>query len=402
MNHFALIKSHISDSIEKGTLTRQEGDLLLAYIAETQSQEGGTPDWVKNKYHLLYRCTQVLHEQAGATLDACTTADVLQTVGALRTSEYSPNYIRQLIHQMRDIGLWLADQNPALAVKKLSAIKLPPLRAKNKCPDDMLSKDEVLKLIAACGNSRDRAMVAMLYDGACRAADIIALNWSDIVFDQYGAYFVTRQKTGRRRRVRLTLSVPYLAAWRADYRSGEPVGDAPVFITLKKHRGGHFRVSKDVVDSVLVRLREETGITKAMPSIFRPTRTTHDVEDGVPLPVIMLRNWGHLGTKMIDVYTNPSDEYLDQTILEHAGMKTPKEIRRSEDARMKPKVCSWCGELNPVHLSRADICYHCGQPMTEEAAKSLAGTKTFLADDAEIIKEEMRRMILDMKERGEI
>lgn len=39
--------------------------------------------------------------------------------------------------------------------------------------------------------------------------------------------------------------------------------------------------------------------------------------------------------------------------------------------------------------------------MTEEAAKSLAGTKTFLADDAEIIKEEMRRMILEMKERGE-
>jgi len=367
MNHFALVKNHISDGITQGALSPQEGDLLLAYIAETQSQEGGTPEWMKNRYHLLYRCTQVIHKQTGATLDACSTADVLQAVGALRSSEYSPNYIRQLIHQLRDITVWLTDQNPALSAKKIAAIKLPPQRTKNKCAADMLTKDEVLQLIAACGNSRDRALVAMLYDGACRAADAIALNWSDVVFDQYGAYFVTRQKTGRRRRVRLTLSVPYLATWRGDYRPGEPTGSAPVFITLKKHRGGHYRISKDVVDSVLVRLRGETGITKAIPSIFRPTRTTHDVEDGVPLPVIMLRNWGHLGTKMIDVYTNPSDEYIDQTILEHAGMKTPREVRRSDDAKMKPKVCPWCGEPNPVHLSRAEICYHCGRRMTPES-----------------------------------
>lgn len=326
---------------------------------------------MKNRYHLLYRCTQVLHEQTGAALDACSTADVLQAVGAIRSSEYSPNYIRQLIHQLRDIAVWLADQNALLSAKKIAAIKLPPQRTKNKCADDMLTKDEVLKLIAACGNSRDRALVAMLYDGACRAADIIALNWSDIIFDQYGAYFVTRQKTGRRRRVRLTLSVPYLATWKGDYRPGESTGGAPVFITLKKHRGGHYRISKDVVDSVLIRLRAETGITKAMPSIFRPTRTTHDVEDGVPLPVIMLRNWGHLGTKMIDVYTNPSDEYIDQTILEHAGMKTPREVRHSDAAKMQPKICPWCGEPNPIHLSRADICYRCGQPMTEEARISI-------------------------------
>jgi len=401
MNHFALIKSHISDSVAKGSLSPTEGDLLLAYIVEIQSQEGGSPEWMKNKYHLLYRCIQTLHEQTGATLDACTTVDVLQTVGALRTSEYSPNYIRQLIHKMRDINIWLAEQNPALSEKKIAAIKLPPLRTKNKGADDMLSKDEVLRLIAACGNSRDRAIVAMLYDGACRAADILALNWGDVVFDQYGAYFVTRQKTGRRRRVRLTLSVPYLAAWRGDYRPGEPSGDAPLFITLKKHRGGYFRISKDVVDTVLVRLREDTGIRKAMPSIFRPTRTTHDVEDGVPLPVIMLRNWGHLGTKMIDVYTNPSDEYVDQTILEHAGMKTPREVRHSDAAKMNPKICPWCGEPNPVHLSRVDICYHCGQPMTKEAATAVDEFKRAIASN-EKIKEEVWKSILELKSEGKI
>jgi len=402
MDHFALIRNHISASITEGALSKQEGNTLLAYLAERQSREGGSPEWMKNRYHLLFRCIQVLHKETGATLDACTTTDVMQAIGALRTAEYSPNYIRQLIHQMRDIAMWLADQNPAISEKKIAAIKLPPLRAKNKCADDMLTKDEVLELIKACGNSRDRAIIAMLYDGACRAADILALNWSDIVFDRYGAYFVTRQKTGRRRRIRLTLSVPYLAAWRADYHPGEPAGDAPVFITLKKHRGGYYRISKDVVDSVLVRLRKETGITKAMPSIFRPTRTTHDVEDGVPLPVIMLRNWGHLGTKMIDVYTNPSDEYVDQALLEHAGMKTPRKVRSGADAKMQPIICPACGEPNPIHLSRVGICYHCGQPMTGEAAKSLAGMKAFLADDAEIKKEEMRRMILEMKERGEI
>jgi hypothetical protein len=40
--------------------------------------------------------------------------------------------------------------------------------------------------------------------------------------------------------------------------------------------------------------------------------------------------------------------------------------------------------------------------LTVEAAQSMAGAKEVLADDAEIRREEMQRMILEMKEKGEI
>ncbi len=43
--------------------TWQKGDLLLTYIAEAQSQDGGSPDRMKNRYHLIYRGVQTLHEK---------------------------------------------------------------------------------------------------------------------------------------------------------------------------------------------------------------------------------------------------------------------------------------------------------------------------------------------------
>ena len=61
-------------------------------------------------------------------------------------------------------------------------------------------------------NARDKALIAVLYESACRAGEIANMNIKDVVTDQYGAVVMVDGKTGMRR-LRLIDSSPYIAQW---------------------------------------------------------------------------------------------------------------------------------------------------------------------------------------------
>ena len=42
-------------------------------------------------------------------------------------------------------------------------------------------------MIDACQTSRDRALIAMLYDGGFRLKELATLSWGDVKFDEIGA-----------------------------------------------------------------------------------------------------------------------------------------------------------------------------------------------------------------------
>jgi len=94
----------------------------------------------------------------------------------------------------------------------------------------MISEEKIDLMIRSCKNSRDRALIAFMYEGALRPIEVREATWSQITFDQYGAIFNTTKKTGKPRYIRLIRYYGYLAAWKADYRPGTPEGNALVFV----------------------------------------------------------------------------------------------------------------------------------------------------------------------------
>jgi integrase/recombinase XerD len=165
-----------------------------------------------------------------------------------------------------------------------------------KKPTDMLTKKQVLQAIEACTNSRDRAMISMLYDGSLRPVDLRKLTWEDVILDEYGALIRTTAKTGKERAIRLTFSSPYFAQWKTDY-PGKPEGSAPVFVSYRIYQsagGEHIPLEMDAIVRLIRSLRQKTGIERLSPAIFRPSRITHDVTDGYDSSYLMLKNWGHL------------------------------------------------------------------------------------------------------------
>lgn len=393
MNALEKIDRHIQENLDAGNLSKEEVLLVREIVDEYNATIGSSPEWLKNKYHILFRAIQILHSATGKGLDAVTTPDVVKTVAAMRVSEYSDNYRRQIISTFKWVSKWLAEKGYDIRVEKVDLIKLPRSQWKTKSPDDMLTYDEVYQAIDACQNPRDACLVAMLFDASCRSIELLSLRWGDMTFDSRGVKFSTNRKTGYKRDIRLTFSVPFLLKWKDQY-PGETAGDSPVFVTWYKMDGRtrNRQLTKDALDRIMIRLRERTGNQKLKPGIFRPSKISADVADGYDLPYIMLKNWGNLKTGMIDLYTNISSDYIDRQALEMAGLeKTLIKEKRKDLGKLKPIVCPFCEYVN---VPTAGFCIECGQAITEEARLSFEQKRKKLrsGDEYRDLEERLERL----------
>ena len=186
----------------------------------------------------------------------------------------------------------------------------------------MLTREEVLKVIDACTNSRDKAIISLLYDASARPVDLREMRWKDVQFDDDGAMIHTSAKTGKERKIRLTpISLSYLAQWKSDY-PGDPTGENYVFVSLREYESAartHIPVENTAFLRLIRTLRQRTGIQKLKPSIFRPSRITHDVADGYDLQYLMLKNWGSLKSSMIEYTRNPARSIYRNMPLKRQG-----------------------------------------------------------------------------------
>jgi integrase len=79
----------------------------------------------------------------------------------------------------------------------------------NRLPEELLTEEEVLKLIKATSYPRDKALISVLYESGCRIGEVLSLRLKHVQFDEYGCQIIVNGKTGQRR-VRLIASAPYL------------------------------------------------------------------------------------------------------------------------------------------------------------------------------------------------
>jgi len=101
----------------------------------------------------------------------------------------------------------------------------------------MLTPEEVSLIIQTARSPRDKALLAMLYDGSNRPIELLRLKWSDIHYDEFGAYFITDAKTNKERRIRLTnISLGYLEQWKKKHP--DPILDQYVFCTINESKEG--------------------------------------------------------------------------------------------------------------------------------------------------------------------
>lgn len=274
-----------------------------------------------------------------------------------------PNSARRAMGILKQFIRWMNDEqiNTGIDLSKLQKIKPPRADTATKRASDMLSGDEIMKLIETAGNDRDRAMIAMIFEGSLRPVEASTAVWGDLNFDKYGCQFTTNKKTGKPRYIRLIMAAPYLLAWKNRYML--PItNESPIFISFKTP---HQQLTRGGIYYIFMDILKRSGISKKIsPYYLRHSRITAMIADGIPDSIVKKQAWGDLRSNQLATYAHLTDTDVDRILLTRAGIITADE---KKDESLKSRQCPHCGK---IHTPTTKFCDECGTPLTKDAEKA--------------------------------
>lgn len=244
---------------------------------------------------------------------------------------------------------------------------------KNIDPEDLITDEDIEKMIKVADHPRDKAFLVCLAESGCRVGEILTLLVKNINFDDRGAFFLVDGKTGTRR-VRVINATPYLHDW-LNIHPNKDNPNSPLWVIRgtskeisKRFESGEIKKGENYNDEwsynftypaarkMLMVVAKKAGITKPInPHNFRHSRATALGAAGLNQSLMNeIMGWKQ-GSTMAGVYIHLSGKQADEALLPAMyGIK----IKKDEDKThiMLPVKCLSCGEMNIPSAKRCKRC----------------------------------------------
>jgi integrase/recombinase XerD len=184
---------------------------------------------------------------------------------------------------------------------------LPFPKTRRKLPN-ILSQEEVARLIEASGGLFERTLLMVLYGTGMRRAEVARLKIAD-VDSQRMVLHVVNGKGGKDRD--LPLSPTLLETLRAYWRWLRP---RTYLFPSRMHRDREQPITDKIVWRVCAEARKRAGIQKKVsPHLIRHSWATHLLETGTDLRTIQLL-LGHEDLEVTARYLHLSQQHLQQVV----------------------------------------------------------------------------------------
>lgn len=240
------------------------------------------------------------------------------------------------------------------------------VRNHNTLPEEVLTEDDVRKLVESATNLRDKAFILVLYESGCRIGEILTLRIRNVRFDDYGAILIVSGKTGDRR-VRIIASAPKLAQWLENHPlKNKP--EAPLWVVIGTRNRGAM-LSYAAAKATLKKTAKRAGLKKRIyPHLFRHSRATFLANFLTEAQLKQHFGWVQ-SSDMASVYVHLSGRDVDNTLLKLQGIKTDKQ---EKEVALKTVLCQRCNEKNSPS---SKFCMRCGSPLDLKTAIQLDETR---------------------------
>jgi integrase/recombinase XerD len=251
-------------------------------------------------------------------------------------------------------------------------------RKKKLIPEDILNEDEILRMVNAASNPRDKALVALLYDSGMRVGELLGMKIKSVSLEGELAHVTVNGKTGQRR-IPILFSAPYLAAYLETLKDKKQ--DDSLWTARGTWSNMNWSLDESGVRKVLREIAKKAGIEKRIyPHLFRHSRATYYANRLTEQQLKLFFGWTG-DSKMASTYVHMSGRDIDDAILQVHG-KQPKEVIAP---KLTEKICPRCRYANGIDFLH---CQRCGAPLDV----SLAMRETKVTGT---MKEAMLEMIKD-------
>lgn len=295
--------------------------------------------------------------------DKVTKEDMTKLIEKIHSQNYKEWTIYTYKVIIKKFWKWLKKTEDAYP-EEVKWIKPRVKNRTHKLPEELLTEEDIKKLIEVADNTRDKAFVAMLYESGCRIGEIATLTIKNVSFpDSYGCIIIVSGKTGDRR-IRLIEASSYLAKW----ISSHPFRDNPesplwIKLCLKSAQA----ITYTAFTKILKELAVKADIKKRIhPHLFRHSRATKLANYLTEAQMKEIFGWTQ-ASDMASIYVHLSGRDTDEAILKLHGLK--------KDAKeVKPKICPRCKHSNPI---TSDICEQCGLALDVKTAIEMDTIRRF-------------------------
>ncbi len=267
----------------------------------------------------------------------------------------------QRMVMLRVFYQWLLDTDDTPDQFRRMPFRKPTAEEQGAGRHDRVTQDDIISLLSATEDRRDRAIVMTLLDGGFREGELVAFDLPDAVFDDYGVKLrhssnADGLKTGIRKvPTRLTFAAPYLRDWievhprRRDER--------PPLFTSRSNRNHGARLGGRAIWDILDRLCRRAKIRHINPHMLRHTAASIRTGDGWNEEMMRLHFGWSKGSTMPSYYSHVEDDY-DAFALRRAGIP----VKESERERWD-NPCAGCGRQNALD---ATFCSTCGRRVLDD------------------------------------
>ncbi len=265
--------------------------------------------------------------------------------------------------------------------------------------DTILSENEIKQMLKACRNSREQALLVILFDGGLRKSEIINLKIENIGFDrQLGAYLLLPKKaemlkTGMRK-IQLFI-IPSSTQYIKDYLNHHKYNDdpkSPLFcsedtsVKIEKKP-----LSDQGVADILTRILKNAGIKKHItPHTCRHWSATMACIMGFNEIELRLRYGWNRSSKMPSRYVDLASIDVSDKIKKIKGIKEDK----PKDSVLQVLLCPNCEYDNvPTNI----VCGRCGMKLNIKVEDiAMTATETGIATQELIKDPEFRKFYNEM------
>ena len=170
---------------------------------------------------------------------------------------------------------------------------------RNKILPDILTIDEIRKLIEATSNFKHKLIIKMIYGTGVRVGEIVNLKKSEIYFDEN----LIKVKLGKGKKDRF---VKMPESIRLDLENICNLSDSNY--VFESQRGGKLTIK--TIQTILKNAQVKSGIKKRVyPHLLRHSYATHLLEAGTDIRIIQ-KLLGHSSLKTTQIYTQISQAQI--------------------------------------------------------------------------------------------
>lgn len=174
---------------------------------------------------------------------------------------------------------------------------------------DLLSREDLQKLLEACPSVRGKAFLMMLYESGARIGEILNVRMQDFAFDADGVLVEIEGKTGKRR-IRLVESAKSLRDWFKELKENHP-GAQYVWFGQKENEPSQYAATL----KFLRKTARQAGLGKNVrPHLFRHSRASELAQKLREPQLRAFMGWG-AASDMPQVYIHLSAQDVDKAIL---------------------------------------------------------------------------------------